>query len=434
MSALSYPQASLRNRGVVAKSIIGDIACFIIPALAFLHVEVGGVLFATDLCLLSALPFVVFRHRRWLQIKPVQITVWLGLLWLAAQVLTDVIRQSPVEDYSRGWSKILLTVTHFATVALLIRQSQRRFILYGAGLALGGVLTFYVAPGEYADYYPWKFGVGLPITILVCLTAGMLAHRSRIAAVTVSVAIGAINLYLGYRSLGAICAIAAIYAYFQFSPQFGERRLRKLETVLAAAGLAAGVWGISAIYAYGAQSGWLGQDERVKYEMQSNGDAGILLGGRTEILSTSQAIVDSPIIGHGSWAKDPKYKAILYDRMAELGYRKIGREVESDLIPSHSHLFGAWVESGIVGAAFWCWVLWLTGSTLVRASGREPLFPFLAFIALLLIWNVLFSPYGADERFTVTYSVYAMILFGLHSQFQNRTYAHEKSFHRNHLV
>src|SRR5260370_40666606 len=171
MSALSYPQASLRTRGVVANSIIGAIACFMIPALAFLHVEVGGVLFATDVCLLSVLPFVVFRHRRWLQTKPIQITVWLGLLWLAAQVLTDIIRQSPVEDYSRGWSKILLTVTHFTTVALLIRQSQRRFILYGAGLVLGGVLTFFITPGDLAPDHPWKFGVGLPITILVCLIA-----------------------------------------------------------------------------------------------------------------------------------------------------------------------------------------------------------------------------------------------------------------------
>src|SRR5260370_1917910 len=195
MSTLSYPQASLRTRGMVTKTIVGDIASFVIPALAFLRVEVGGVLYATDLCLLAALPVVVFRHRRWLQIKPVQITVWLGLLWLAAQVLTDVIRQSPVEDYSRGWSKILLTVTHFATIALLIRQSQRRFILYGAGLALGGVLTFFVSPTFYAGDYPWNFGLGAPITILVCLIAGMLAPRNRIAAVTMITAICAIHVY-----------------------------------------------------------------------------------------------------------------------------------------------------------------------------------------------------------------------------------------------
>jgi hypothetical protein len=434
MSALSYPQVVVGTRGIVAKSIVGDIACFVIPGLAFLRVEVGGVLYATDLCLLGALPFVVFRHRRWLQIKRIQITVWLGLLWLAAQVLTDVIRQSPVEDYSRGWSKILLTVTHFATIAVLIRQSQRRFILYGAGLALGGVLTFFVSPTFYAGDYPWKFGLGAPVTILVCLIAGMLGRRSRIAAVTMITAIGAVNLYLGYRSLGAVCVASAIYSYFHLSPRLGDRRLRKLQTVLAAAGLAAGVWGISAIYAHAVQRDWFGEEALQKYEMQSSGDAGVFLGGRNEFLAASSAIRDSPIIGHGSWAKDPKYKAILYDRLAELGYRNMGGELESDLIPSHSHLFGAWVESGIVGAVFWCWVLWLTGSTLVRVSGPEPLFPFFAFIALLLIWNVLFSPYGADERFTATYFVYAMILFGLHSQAQNRPHAYAQSLDRNHLV
>src|SRR6266851_5557940 len=340
MSALSYPQATLRPRGMVAKSIIGDIACFIIPAVAFSRVQIGGWLYATDLCLLGALPFVLVRHGRWLQIKPIQITVWLGLLWLAAQVLTDVIRESPVEDYSRGWSKILLTVTHFATVALLIRQSQRRFILYGAGLALGGVLTFFIAPtfADFAEQYPWKFGLGLPVTILVCLIAGRLAHRSRIVAVAMIAAIAAINLYLGFRSLGALSAAAAIYSYFLLSPGPSSRRLDKVRIALAVAGLAAGVWGISAIYAYGAQSGWLGQDERVKYEMQSSGDGGVLLGGRTEILSTSQAIIDSPVIGHGSWAKDPKYKAILYDRLAELGYKHWLEEAESDLIPAHSYV------------------------------------------------------------------------------------------------
>jgi hypothetical protein len=405
----------------VAKSIVGDIACFVIPALAFVRVEVGGVLYATDLCLLAALPFVVARHRRWLQINPVQVTVWLGLLWLAAQVLTDVIRQSPVEDYSRGWSKILLTVTHFVTIALLIRQSQRRFILYGGGLVLGGVLTFFIAPGVYAEGHPWKFGLGLPLTILVCLIAGMLARRSRIAPATMITGIGAINLYLGFRSMGALCGIAAIYSYFQLSPQLADRRLRKLQTVLTLAGLAAGAWGVSAIYTYGVQRGWLGAEALQKYEMQSSGDAGVLLGGRNEFLAAGSAIRDSPVIGHGSWAKDPKYKAILYDRLAELGYRNMGGELESDLIPSHSHLLGAWVESGVVGAVFWCWVFWLTGSTLLRASGREPLFPFFAFIAMLLVWNVLFSPYGADQRFTATYFVYAMILFGLQSQTKFRT-------------
>jgi len=434
MSALSHPQAALRVRPIVAKGAIGDMACFLIPALAFLHVQLGGVLYATDVCLMAAFPFVVYRHRRWLQIKPVRRFLYLGLLWLAAQVLTDIIRHSPVEDYSRGWSKILLTLTHFTTIALLIRQSQRRLILYGVGLVLGGVLTFFIAPDRFAADYPWKFGLGLPITILVCLIAGMVPRRSQVAAVTMLAAIGAINLFLGFRSLGGVCTAAAIYSYFQLSPRLANGRPRKLQKVWTVAGLAAGVWGISAVYAHGAQSGWFGEIEREKYEFQSSGAGGVLLGGRSDLLASSVAIFDSPLLGHGSWAKDPMYNVILFESMAELGYESMGGETEDGLIPSHSYLFGAWVESGIVGAMFWSWVLWLTASALIRASGREPLFPLFAFIGILLIWNVLFSPYGAAERFTATYFVYAIILFALHSQAQKRTHAYAHSFDRNHLV
>jgi hypothetical protein len=412
MDTVSHPPAAaLGAQPIAAKGILGDVACFLIPSLAFLYVHAGGVLYVTDLCLLAAFPFVVRRHRTWLEVRPIRTFLYLGLLWLAAQVVTDIIRHSPFEDYSRGWSKILLTLTHFATIALLIRQSQRRFILYGAGLVLGGVLTFFIAPSEAAEDYPWKFGLGLPITLLVCLVA---AYRRQFAAVMMLAAIGAVNLALGFRSMGAVCAAAAIYSYLQLSPRPADSR-GKRRTVLTFAALAVGVWGVSAIYAYGAQSGWFGGVEREKYQLQSSGTAGVLLGGRSDFLASSVAIIDSPLLGHGSWAKDPIYKAIEVASLAELGYENL-EEYEDDLIPSHSYLFGAWVESGIVGAVFWFWVLWFAARTLIRASGREPLFPFFAFIGMLLIWNVLFSPYGADGRFTATYFVYAMILFALHSQ------------------
>ncbi len=417
MSAFSYSQSIPDARRIVTESAGGDFACFAIPALAFLRVEVGGVLFATDICLLAALPFV-WERRRWLEIKPARAFLYLGLLWLAAQILTDVLRQSPFEDYSRGWSKITLTLTHFSAIALLIRQSQKRLVLYGAGLSVGGVLTFFLTPGLYAADYPWKFGVGVPITILFCLLAGTVASRSRIAAVTILVFIGVVNLVLGFRSMGGICAFAAVYTYFQLSSGLADGPLRKGRSVSAIVILGVGAWGISAVYAHGAQSGWFGAAEQEKYAVQSSGVGGFLLGGRSDLLASSAAIYDSPLIGHGSWAKDPRYGAILVNSMEELGYEDVSSGLEGDLIPAHSYFFGAWVESGVIGAIFWGWVLCFTGIVLIRATGREPLFPFFAFIGMLLIWNVLFSPYGADGRFTATYFVYAMILFSLHSQAQ----------------
>jgi hypothetical protein len=417
MSALSQSQAALRARPIAVKGVLGDLFCFLVPALMFLSVHVGGVLFASDVCLMAAFPFVVYRHREWLRTKPVKTFLCLGALWLVAQVVTDIVRHTPYEDYSRGWSKIFLTLTHFATIALLIRNSRKRLVLYGAGLTLGGVLTFLIEPNEFAENDPWKFGLAIPITLIICLAAGMLARRNRIAAAALLAAIGALNILLGFRSLGAICLAAAIYSYFRLLPKFAELKIHKWQGLLIAGVLIAGMWGIFSIYGYGAKSGLFGEIEREKYAIQSSGVAGLLLGGRSEILVSSVAIYDSPLIGHGSWAKDPFYQALLATTLSELGYESMGEEEDSEgLIPTHSYLFGAWVESGIVGALFWFWVLWCTAGTLLRATGREPMLPFFAFVGMLLAWNVLFSPYGAEGRFTATYFVYAMMMFRLPPQ------------------
>jgi hypothetical protein len=417
MSTLAQSHPGLSVQRILTESASGDFACFAIPALAFLRFEVGGVLYATDVCLLLALPFVVER-RAWLKIRTARTFLLLGLLWLASQVVTDIVRQSPFEDYSRGWSKILLTLTHFAAIALLIRQSQKRLILYGMGLGVGGILTFFIAPGIYAEGDPWKFGVGTPISILLCLLAGTISPKSRVAAVATLLSVGGLNLFLGFRAMGVICALAAVYTYLKLSPPLAEAASRKAQTVLTVAILAVGAWGVSAVYGYGAQHGWLGEEAREKYAVQSSGSGGILLGGRSDLLASSAAIWDSPLLGHGSWAKDPYYGALLVNSMQDLGYENPTSGLEEDLIPSHSYFFGAWVESGIVGAVFWGWILCFTARVLFRASGREPLFPFFAFAGTLVLWNVLFSPYGADGRFTATYFVYAIMFLTLHTRAQ----------------
>src|SRR4029077_2045909 len=137
---------------------------------------------------------------------------------------------------------------------------------------------------------------------------------------------------------------------------------------------------------------------------QGAGEGGMLLGGRREILASEQAIVDSPILGHGSWARDPKYAAILEERSDELGYKRFqGGGRKDDLIPTHSYLFGSWVDAGIAGGIFWVFILVFTIRGMLGASGTEPLLPILAFSALMLAWDILFSPLGTPTRFVAPF-------------------------------
>ena len=53
-----------------------------------------------------------------------------------------------------------------------------------------------------------------------------------------------------------------------------------------------------------AEKGFFEESTQEKFAQQSSGKLGVLFGGRPETLVAIQAIRDSPIIGHGSFAAD----------------------------------------------------------------------------------------------------------------------------------
>ena len=104
------------------------------------------------------------------------------------------------------------------------------------------------------------------------------------------------------------------------------------------------------------------------------GKLGVLVGGRPETLVAIQAIIDSPIIGHGSFAVDEKYLQLLQDIQYKYGYSDSDEAEDIDVpsIPTHSHLTQAWVESGILGGIFWIYVLVLVGRMFVQVVLSVP--------------------------------------------------------------
>lgn len=385
-------------------------ACFI-PMLMFIEVELVGRLFLSEILLFCMLPFLLMARGR-LLLAPLPIKLLLlGLAWLLAQILTDVIRETPFEDWSRGWSKIVFLLLNFSAIYLYLNGKEKRFVLFAVGIALGQILAYFFNPNIYAEGMPWKFGYGSAITLLVVLLASQFRRWWQVQFGVITGA-GVLNFFMGFRSLGLMCLLAGWLASAKQSNKLSLKKLgkRKLAMLLLLGGAAS--YSVIAIYEYGASEGLLGAVEQQKYLMQSSGDLGVLLGGRTEILVSSQAIIESPLIGHGSWAKDPKYAAILMYTLEQHGYETQG-ELESDLIPTHSYIMGAWVEAGFVGAIFWLWALILTARALIATYGtNSALAPLIAFVAFNLLWNIPFSPFGAEGRLYAAYYL-ALMMFAL---------------------
>lgn len=388
-----------------------DALAFTLPAASFLEITIIGRLIVTEIALLAALPWLL-RVRRRPMIPRWFVLLWAG--WLLSQIATDLVVGSEFTDYARGWAGIIVTLTNFAAILILV-ATPRRARLFAVGLGVGGLLGLLFVPHANAVSDPWKWGVALPVALVIAAgLSNRLGDRRQWLPIGAFVAFAIVNLILGYRSLGGISLLAA--GYLSLSAVVGRRYVQTDQSARRAV-LGVGFLGVAAVavlglYSVTASVGLLGSEAQAKYAAQG-GAFGALLGGRPEALVSTQAILDSPVLGHGSWATDPYYAELLAERQRQLGYAVTPDYVGADLIPAHSYLMGAWVWAGFLGAFFWfavaAIVMWLLANLYSR---RLELAPLIVFSALLLLWDVAFSPYGLVARVTAPYAL-TLCLLGL---------------------
>lgn len=388
-----------------------DFWAFVLPAVSFIEITIVGRLIVIEILLFAMLPWLWGARDR-LPVPRWFVVLWAG--WLLSQVVTDVVVGSAFADYARGWAAIVFTFTNFAAI-LVLASTPRRARLFALGLAAGGVLGYLFVPNAYAATDPWKWAFAAPVGLAMAAgLSGPAGARRRWLTIGAFAVFGGLNLLLGFRTLGGVSLLTA--GYLILSAAVGRRQAAPRRSKLRAVGglvfLAVAVVGVLQLYDAAASGGLLGSDAQAKYVAQT-GTFGVLLGGRSEILVSTQAVIDSPILGHGSWAKDYKYVDLWAQRLSSLGYEIGAGNSDLGLIPAHSYLMGSWVWAGFPGALFWLAVLgiaiWLLANLY---SFRVELAPLVVFSTMLLVWAIAFSPYGFSARITAPYGV-ALCLLGL---------------------
>lgn len=400
-----------------------NVTAFTVGCLSFLYVEVVGQLYIVEI-LAPALLLVLWprKHHLLLQ-KPARTILLLGLIWLTGQIVTDLYRGTPWEDLARGWATIGIFLILFAVLHQLVSGDIRRvyWLLFGA--AVGGLLQQFFQPSHFFEAEPWKFGFGPPLALLLIACAGKnywKTQRFQIRWIVGLLAFGTLSFYLNARSLGGFVILTALFAWGRTTrwgrrlaarrPSFGRLVLVGCcGLVLAAAVLKS--------YELAVTRGWLGESALQKYEMQASGKLGLIIGGRVEVIPAMFAVMHSPLIGHGSWAKDPRYRDYLW-LLQDLGYEYSDAQLDmtiekSDLIPCHSHILQAWVWAGVLGAVFWASAFILLVLVLIRTFQHpHPLFVPVIFLGAWDLWNILFSPFGSMMRFhwAMTLTVYLTAL------------------------
>jgi hypothetical protein len=158
-----------------------------------------------------------------------------------------------------------------------------------------------------------------------------------------------------------------------------------------------------------ALSGWIGEDARQKYEVQTKGRDDLLqlvIGGRAASFVGLLAVVDKPIFGFGPWAVDDKgYYEAFYSRYASaedyeellrinITLYKAGLSRSYGLIECHACWLQFWVWYGLVGMIFWLYVIFVLFRYLRQDCWVVPQWFFwLGASAPGVLWMIFFSPY-----------------------------------------
>jgi len=386
----------------------GTLLAFLLPSCSFVYVQLIGFLFLPEIIMLAVFAYWLFTSGLYMP-RIAMRALLLGILWFIAQAATDAIRETPFVDWSRGISKIIVFLSLFLFMQRFLNKNNARLLAFAVGTALGGALQYLLNPRGYAlgwnaDGY-WKFGLGTPVTLaVICALCVPRLRRRLFLTLVILLALCLVNLLLGYRSMGGFVFATGMFVWFENQFQ-GIGKGRSQTLVLRTLALSVvGIVIFVALYDFTIKNAWTEYSLTDKIEAQS-GDFGSFVGGRIEMFASVRAIVDSPVIGHGSWAKDPKYRDYLTE-LRRFGYSVVLDDADNDLIPSHSYFFGAWVEAGMMGALFWGWCLVVAIRALyVLHRTAHPLAPLLFFLLASFVWAILFSPFGAEGRMSAAFNL-----------------------------
>ncbi len=378
--------------------------CFLVPATIAFQVDVGSQIFLAEL-ILPCVAAIVFLRRRVARLsRDLSLVMKIGCAYFLCQFASDLWNETLYEQYSRGWARILLFLLNLASIYIIVNNNRSRLILFCLGFALGRVwITF---AGLEGDVIPWKIGLAKPVAMLVILLCVVLpmsvTSRSYVSALALA-CLGLFDILMDFRSHGSVLLLASMILLTStfIRKQPGKRPTMRLHTALGLllgvtiAGLAA-----SEFYRHAATSGWLSENATNKFKMQvEDADAPLIIAGRSEVLVYFEAIFDSILIGHGSWPRNAYYADMLAERRFDRGLSNSPAQAADDAIPLHSHIFGSWIEAGLVGGLFWANILLLIVRSLLRSSeGRSELRPLYLYGAMLLAWDILFSPFSGFRR------------------------------------
>ena len=359
--------------------------------------------------------------------------ILLAFLWSLSQIFSDVVNYTAFLDSVKGVLTPLIFIATISGLCNFFVDNSKRFPSYLIGLPLGLLIDLAVLnpTPHFLVNNQWKWGYGGIVSQFFIIILSFYAFRGSNKSfdyLSILIFAGLSLIGLANDSRGAL-GLLMIYCLFAFQRKLIIQRFLLLLSRLKGSGTWMLIMGAmlflplfslasSFILLNPLAASIMPEATYEKTVKQSQSSFGILLGGRSEILTSFEAFADKPLLGHGSWAKDHTgaYNASRFQRALDFGedidVNIILNRLEKEnimLIPTHSFIMGAFVWSGVFGGLFWVYLLYWLATSYLRSAHVLNFYYFHGII--ILVWDIFYSPFAYSTRFSAAVFLASLIAF-----------------------
>ena len=332
---------------------------------------------------------------------------FLGAGWGVQQAIVDLLRATAPRDAIASFAQVFVLCSLLYFALTWFQKDAIRIKYFLLGIVFSSIPSYFLEPSIYSKSDPWKFAFGPNVSLLFFLwiSSKHFSSRKKILLITL---LSGLDIVLGSRSLGLVTFLVVPFVLIRKS---GRKKVSSL--ILIA--LLVSSFGFIAEKAYKdlSLSGVLGVNQELKAQNQINSGP-LLLEARKEFLYEIASIRNNWFVGYGSHPNleiGIATEVYRYESMLGFNTGTYADIKSSGKIPQHSILFSAWLEGGILGLAFWLYLIYLLFKWQGRVNPIEGPFGSLStYLFLNFCWAALFSPLGAGTRMIIAYTV-AVIFF-----------------------